>query len=129
MTVDVGAVAAVGAGRPGAVGIEAVVPEVVHVVAGGVGPDLGRQRQAVVTIGGFACTPVTSQNHSKIVCTLGAGEGRNLAPAVTVNGNQPNQATTALFSYMGPVITDFFPKLNYTTAGGQNLTVRIALAH
>jgi hypothetical protein len=73
---------------------------------------------ATVTLGGQVA-PVTSQDHTQIICQAPAGAGKSLPLNVIVTGQAANPWT---FTYEPPTITDIDPP-NGPTAGGVPLTI------
>jgi hypothetical protein len=72
-----------------------------------------------VTIGGVEC-PVTSRTpHTRLICTLPAGTGRNLPVVVTVSGQS---SASANFTYRSPEVW-FITPTSSDTGGGGNLIV------
>lgn len=72
----------------------------------------------VVTVGGSVC-PVTSWEHTQIICNAPEGQGTNLMVVVRV-GNQNSSPTS--MSYLAPSITGISPTAA-GTIGGTPLTI------
>jgi len=103
-----------------------------------VGANFGPQSMPpVVTVAGEAC-PVTDYNHTRLLCTLPAGQGANVLISVTVAGlYSPATGTgSARFSYSPPSLAAVMPLTAYSdaravgaVAGSAATTMRISGAN
>ena len=112
--------------RPAITGIPAIQPASADTSGGGVvltinGTNFGTGISGTVTIGSFACVPISNGwTHSLIRCTAPTGQGANL-PVVVTSGSQ-SSAQSVLFSYRAHNLTGITPTSS-STAGGIPLTI------